>query len=68
MLWKHNNKFNREVNKAFATEKKQVWYRSMSALLSALKQYGHFFCNLVDVATREEGTFCDLQDAFGNRG
>lgn len=21
MLWKHNNKFNRKVNKAFATEK-----------------------------------------------
>lgn len=46
----------------------------MSALF--LKQYGHFFCNLVDVATREEvdvatreeGTFCALQDAFGNRG
>lgn len=65
MLWKHNNKFNRKVNKRLL-QKKQVWYRSMSALL--LKQYGHFFCNIVDVATREEGTFCALQDAFGNRG
>lgn len=27
-----------------------------------------FFCKLVDASPREEGAFCVLQDAFGDRG
>lgn len=30
MLWKHNNKFNRKVNKAFATEKTSMAKKHVS--------------------------------------
>lgn len=65
MLWKHNNKFNRKVNKAFATENNKYGKEHVSFVSETIWT---FFCNLVDVATRKEGAFCALQDAFGNPG